>query len=219
MENVKIFVDFNKVDLDKYLTQSNRKILEQYNLLYILKSKSENNIFKIGKSYGVKRLAEYIFYLGNVEKNNKCSGVELYYLAGVKKTLYTNPNNSIIFRKETQLKNDLKEYLIRGTERFRTTQRQIQKILNKKGFMTEEEIQDNIVRTITKDDKVISIIGHIEQKNGKVRKFYLKWNRPYNNDDGITLESIQVIKKLPSSTNAMLKLRQYIKKKKLKVNL
>ena len=70
------------------LKPGNRKILDSFNLLYVVQSKAdiENDIYKIGVSSGYRRLSEYYKHHGDErDGKSKCSGVNLIYLAGTKK--------------------------------------------------------------------------------------------------------------------------------------
>ena len=91
MNNAKIFVPQKSqkwgttTPLPSFV-RANSKNLNRYNMVYVIQSNAEPDIFKIGKSWGTQRLSEYISFLGPSTGSGggcHCSGSNLWYLGGV----------------------------------------------------------------------------------------------------------------------------------------
>jgi len=209
------------IPLEDYLTPSNQKLIQNYNLFYILKPLMETDVFKIGISSGTARLTSYLNTYGQKKRTNPCSGVLIYYLIGTKKQDRLGINDSFARFKEKQLMKDLERYNVRGNERFKITEQKLFSILNEaqtRHFRTKKEQMklDNLELKTT--DRVLKVLNHTTFKNGKVKQLLLYWNRPSLDDKTFTTyESITKIKNFPQSTNAFVKARSYITKNNLRL--
>jgi len=221
-----LFVDcFHKrpEQLEKFLTKENKRILSDYNLFYVLKSNMERSIFKIGISSGTHRLSSYLNIYGS-NAVNQCSGVLLYYLTGTKKSPDFGIERSYARKKEKQLIADLKQFNVRGDERFEINEAQLRHAIldaEKRGFKTKAQQEAITASTLTPTDLVLKVLGHTLYKTkNKIRTLLLRWNRPSLDDVSYeTEETVAKIKNLPTSTQAARKAWAYAKANNLQIDL
>lgn len=106
--------------------KKNRDNIKNHHLLYVIKTKAEPKVFKVGKSEAnTRRLETYLNVLGRAKNKdgfmNRCTGVYLYYLIGTKASKAENVKKAHNIKKyEDQIKASLSAKFepVRGTERF-----------------------------------------------------------------------------------------------------
>ena len=160
MNNWKIFTEglpnfdndgFSKVGipLDKFLNETKRSELDNYRVLYLIRTVAEKNIIKFGISDGAGyyRLNGYVISYGRRGKN-KCNGVDLLFLGGVKKKedVPWTIEKSKIKRMEAILKESLPLVMNRGEERTTASVERIKKVMTNRG-KSEEDIAIELKRS------------------------------------------------------------------------
>lgn len=185
----------------------------------------EKTIFKIGISSGTHRLSSYLNTYGTFSSTSaSCSGVLLYYLMGTKKSPNFGIERSFARKKEKQLIADLKEYNVRGDERFEISKTRLHFAIldaDTRGFKTKEE-QDAVTNTsLTSTDLVLEVLDHTLYKTkNKIKTLLLRWNRPSLDDVSYeTEETVAKIRNLPTSTQALRKAWTYARTHNLKIDL
>ena len=168
------------------------KALDKYALLYVVQSKSDRykGIYKLGVSSGSSRLLEYFKMHG--DKQGRCSGVYLMYLAGVVLKPHTKQWN---YHKEKQIKTTLKQLKIpsvRGDEWVGITKQNLAffaKLVKKPLVDISKENTERVAKAIeegsvpaTRGDGVKKVLGHgkVTAKNADKGKLYyiLQWGKP-----------------------------------------
>ena len=159
LNNWKSFLNFTKtgVDLGDFLSPAKQKALKGYRVFYIVRSVAEPNVIKFGISDGAgySRLNSYRISYGGRSKN-RCTGVDLLYLAGVRQHEHVAWVNSVVYKMEKSLKDNLKTISDRGDERTRESLDTI------KTAMLKNKSEDTVVKprrneqrnTIKVDDRV-----------------------------------------------------------------
>lgn len=159
LNNWKPFLDFTKtgVDLGDFLNESVKKKLKDMRVFYIVRSVAEPSVIKFGISDGAgySRLNSYRISYGGRSKN-RCTGVDLLYLAGVRQHEHVAWVNSVVYKMEKSLKDNLKTISDRGDERTRESLDTI------KTAMLKNKSEDTVVKprrneqrnTIKVDDRV-----------------------------------------------------------------
>ena len=169
-------------------------------LFYVLKPNAEDVVkFGIagtrGEAGGWGRLHQYINEYGYTTDLNRCTGIQLLYLAGNKYSPTVEITNSDVFKKERACKQyfrapEVKAHLIgRGFERINLDR--IQELFDiiddpsNKDFgdvETERRVSERLSQqNLTADDYVVKIIDHTT-KGGKSRamtQYTCYWNRPF----------------------------------------
>jgi hypothetical protein len=168
------------------------KALDKYALLYVVQSKSDRykGIYKLGVSSGSSRLLEYFKMHG--DKQGRCSGVYLMYLAGVVLKPNTKQWN---YHKEKQIKTTLKQLKIpsvRGDEWVGITKKNLALFagLVKKPLVDiSKENTERVAKAIeggsvptARGDGVKKVLGHgkVTADNPDKGKLYyiLQWGKP-----------------------------------------
>jgi len=168
------FEDKNGIDLYKWLTENDEKIKKQ-RLLYIISTKAEPEIIKIGISNKSGRIWSYVNTHGITNKKNKCEGVNLYFIASTEYNPNTSDGNSEVANIEKKVKNYMKRTnrlinqiyknkYIRGDERFEIKPVAFIKIV--KQFLNKEREYKEPINSFI-----------IKGKEYKLREEYkIKWN-------------------------------------------
>ena len=169
------------------------KALDTYALLYVVQSKSDRykGIYKLGVSSGSSRLLEYFKMHG--DKQGRCSGVYLMYLAGVNLKANTKQWN---YHKEKQIKTTLKQHKIpsvRGDEWVGITKENLSffaKLVKTPLEDISKENTERVAKAIergsvpaTRGDGVQKVWSHgnvTAKKAGKNKQLYyiLQWGKP-----------------------------------------
>ena len=148
MDNWREFFSFNDkgTPLKSFLNTVSRAELANYRVLYIIRPVAEPGVIKFGISDGAgyDRLSGYVHSYGTIGKN-KCLGVHLLYLAGVRKKLVAGEavpwtiKNSQIKKMEKLLKDTLPIVRGRGDERTTAPLSVIRAVMISKGKNLEDE--------------------------------------------------------------------------------
>ena len=191
----------NSTELGPWLDDfANKKKIYNMRLFYVLKPNAEDVVkFGIagtrGEAGGWGRLHQYINEYGYTTDLNRCTGIQLLYLAGNKYSPTVELTNSDVFKKERACKQyfrapEVKAHLIgRGFERINLDR--IQELFDiiddpsNKDFgdvETERRVSERLSQqNLTADDFIVKIINHTT-KGGKSRamtQYTCYWNRPF----------------------------------------
>ena len=176
------------VDLGKWLrNKKNLDKIQGMRLLYVMRAIQDDDVFKLGIA-GVKdgqpygRLHQYVITYGDI-KEGACRGVLMYYLGGTKYQPDVTDVNSQVFRRELFMKQRLKEMgvVTRGTERVKTSLKELYKLISQRNKMTEKEVQQQLrlsERNLSKQDKVLEITAHKTYNKPKKTYYRARWSRP-----------------------------------------
>ena len=168
-------------------------------LFYVLKPNAEDVVkFGIAGTRGEAgawgRLHQYINEYGYTTDLNRCTGIQLLYLAGNKYNPDVEITKSDVFKKERACKMyfrapEVKAHLIgRGFERINLDR--IQELFDiiddpsNKDFgdvETERRVSERLSQqNLTADDYIVKIISHYTApgKSRKMTKYLCYWNRP-----------------------------------------
>ena len=160
------------------------KLLKEYNLLYVLKTKAEPKVFKVGKSEnGPKRLLDYdIMYGRSIDRdgntNRGCTGVYLYYLIGTK--VKRDNQGHLITPKAVKIKTYESKIIttltqkydaIRGTERFKVSELEMLEAVMSITLTHAHRDDLKLLRPTDKIDKILDTKNKFKKikkgKNGK----------------------------------------------------
>ena len=190
----------NSVELGPWLDNfDNKKKIYNMRLFYVLKPNAEDVVkFGIagtrGEAGGWGRLHQYINEYGYTTDLNRCTGIQLLYLAGNKYNSNVEITNSDVFKKERACKQyfrapEVKAHLIgRGFERINLDR--IQELFDiiddpsNKDFgdvETERRVSERLSQqNLTADDYVVKITSHTTKggKSKAMTQYTCYWNRP-----------------------------------------
>ena len=221
---MKVFVNGLKkggkpVAMEDYLDENKpmRKEINDYNLFYVIRPKSDASVFKIGISSGNSRLLGYVNTYG-FTYGEGCSGVLLWYLVGTKKVEGLGIYQSMSRKREAQLIEDLKPKLDRGLEYFRIRKDKLYKAIldaEKRGYQTKTQSDKDNERKLKDSDRIIRIMDHKVYKDparkNEIKALKVKWNRPFNTGVDETWENMQRLKRYNNMSGLWSKLRRYAK--------
>ena len=190
----------NSVELGPWLDDfANKKKIYNLRLFYVLKPNAEEVVkFGIAGTRGEAgawgRLHQYINEYGYSSDLNRCTGVQMLYLAGNKYNPNVEITNSDVFKKERACKQyfrapEVKAHLIgRGFERINLDR--IQELFDiiddpsNKDFgdtETERRISERLAQqNLTADDYIVRITSHFTKggKSKAMTQYTCYWNRP-----------------------------------------
>ena len=190
----------NSVELGPWLDDfANKKKIYNLRLFYVLKPNAEEVVkFGIAGTRGDAgawgRLHSYINEYGYSSDLNRCTGVQMLYLAGNKYNPTVEVTNSDVFRKERACKQyfrapEVNAHLIgRGFERINLDR--IQELFDiiddpsNKDFgdtETERRISERLAQqNLTTDDYIVRITSHVTKggKSKAMTQYTCYWNRP-----------------------------------------
>ena len=190
----------NSTELGPWLDDfANKKKIYNMRLFYVLKPNAEDVVkFGIAGTRGEAgawgRLHQYINEYGYTTDLNRCTGIQLLYLAGNKYNPDVEITKSDVFKKERACKMyfrapEVKAHLIgRGFERINLDR--IQELFDiiddpsNKDFgdvETERRVSERLSQqNLTADDYIVKIISHYTApgKSRKMTKYLCYWNRP-----------------------------------------
>jgi len=192
--------DTNSIELGPWLdTFANKEKIYDYRLFYVLKPNAEDVVkFGIagtkGEHGGWGRLHQYINEYGYSSDLNRCTGIQMLYLAGNKYSKTVEIVKSDVFKKELACKQyfrapEVKAHLLgRGYERINLDRiAELFQIIDdpsNKNFgdvETERRVQQQRGQQKLQDtDKILRITGHVTLggKSKARTKFKCYWNRP-----------------------------------------
>ena len=193
--------DTNSTELGPWIdTFANKEKINDFRLFYVPKPNSED-VVKFGIA-GTKggggawgRLHQYINEYGYSSDLNRCTGIQMLYLAGNKYNKDVEITNSAVYKKELACKKyfrspEVDAHLIgRGFERINLDKigelfRIIEDPSNKSFEDTETERRTKSQRgqqALNEEDYVVKITGHITKggKSTAKTKYTCYWNRPF----------------------------------------
>ena len=154
------------IQLDKFLNNIKRTELDDYRVLYLVRSVAEKRMIKFGISDGAGyyRLNGYVISYGK-RSGNKCTGVDLLFLGGVrrKENVPWTIEKSKIKRMEAILKENLPIVMGRGDERTTASLDEIKKVMMTRG-KSEEDIAIELKRSQRKKEEGFYIGERVKYK-------------------------------------------------------
>jgi len=181
------------VDLEKWLAKHKNDLYNK-RVFYVLKANLDKTITKIGiagnetgKASAYGRLHQYIILYGNNNKNDKCQGVQLYCIRWNTYNQFITPTNSSVYRKELQIKRNLKmeDAVVAGSERTRASLDKIFQMIDDPSNKTDEDKQDEIRRStrikqsaLRPSDRILKVVDIFNTGKSKT-KYLVEWSRPY----------------------------------------
>ena len=190
----------NSVELGPWLDVfANKEKIHDMRLFYVLKPNSEDVVkFGIAGTKGGTgawgRLHSYINDHGYSSDLNRCTGIQMLYLAGNKYSKTVEITNSDVYKKELMCKKYFRSpevdahILGRGFERINLDRiKELFDIIDdpsNKNFgdvETERRTSQRLQQQeLTSEDKVLKITGHttIGGKSRKMTRYLCYWNRP-----------------------------------------
>ena len=216
--------DTNSVELGPWLDNpANKEKIWNMRLFYILKPNAETVIkFGIagtkGESGAWGRLHQYINEYGYSSDLNRCTGIQMLYLAGNKYNKDVEITNSEIYKKELACKQYFRSPEVdahlpgRGFERINLDRiKELFDIIDdpsNKSFQDIETVRRQSQRAkqqiLTEEDEILKITGHktLGGKSKAMTKYTCYWKRPSvltkeklvkKNAKGYTSETTEII--------------------------
>jgi|TARA_R110000796_G_scaffold16601_2_gene51726 hypothetical protein len=193
--------DTNSVELGPWIDKfENKKKISNYRLFYVLKPNAEDVVkFGIAGTKGGEgawgRLHQYINEYGYSSDLNRCTGIQMLYLAGNKYKKEVEITNSSVYKKELACKKyfrtpDVNAHLLgRGFERINLDRiAELFDIIEDPSNLSFEdtETERRIMlqrgqQTLNEEDYVVKITGHTTKggKSTAKTKYTCYWNRPF----------------------------------------
>ena len=177
------------VFLEDWIQANRGKILNK-RIFYVVRPNLEDDVTKFGiggmdgGEGAYNRLNQYVITYGKNSRRNKCVGVLLFYLAGNKYNSLVQTSNSLVWKKEKFLKDELKSTTDilpgRGAERTKLPINRLMDLIDRSSNKTTADIETDVRRSarigqseVKRTDKIVKVL----KRSGT--KFLVKWNRPY----------------------------------------